>query len=46
MKGVDRPAHADLVGADEGVAALRDSPPSIFLQAEPGKCNVRHFSPS
>ena len=45
MKGADRPAPADLVGADEGVAALKGSPPFIFLQVEPGKCDVGHFSP-
>lgn len=39
-------APADLVGADEGVTALRDSPPSIFLQAESGKCKAVHLSPS
>lgn len=45
MKGVDRPVSADLVGADVGEAALKDSPSSIFLQAEPGKCNIEHLSP-
>jgi len=46
MKGVGRAAPADLVGAGEGVAALSDSTPSMFLQAKPGKCSVGHFSPS
>lgn len=42
---VDRHAYAGLVAAGEGVAAPGDSPPSIVLQAEPGKCCVRHVSP-
>lgn len=43
---MDRPVSADLVEPDVGVAALKDSPPSIFLQAEPGKRNVEQLSPT
>lgn len=46
MKGVDGPVPADLVGVNEGVTALRDYTPPIFLQADPGKCNAGHFSDS